>query len=76
MTGDRVFVMDACHMLKLAQNMLQAYSPIISATGQINWRYTVHLNTVQTKDGLHDANKVSNKHMNFDSQKMKVSLTL
>ncbi|XP_037831652.1 uncharacterized protein si:ch73-130a3.4 isoform X3 [Kryptolebias marmoratus] len=74
-TGERVFVMmDACHMLKLARNMLQAYSPLTSASGQINWRYIVHLNDVQTKDGLHAANRVTDKHVNFDSQKMKVSL--
>lgn len=74
-TGERVFVMmDACHMLKLARNMLQAYSPITSTTGQINWRYIVHLNDVQAKDGLHGANKVTDKHVNFDSHKMKVSL--
>lgn len=37
-TSDRVFVfMDACHMLKLARNMLQAYSPIASATGEVSW---------------------------------------
>ncbi len=33
-TGENVFVMmDACHMLKLARNMLQAYSPIKSSIG-------------------------------------------
>ncbi|KAG1952480.1 THAP domain-containing protein [Pimephales promelas] len=58
-TGERVFVMmDACHMLKLARNMLQAYSPITSSTGQINWTFIAHLNEVQVKDGLHAANKV------------------
>ncbi|KAM3850430.1 THAP domain-containing protein 6-like [Diretmus argenteus] len=57
-TGERVFVMmDACHMLKLARNMLQAYSPITSTTGHINWTYIVHLNDVQAEDGLHAANK-------------------
>lgn len=74
-TGEKVFVMmDACHMLKLARNMLQAYSPITSSTGQINWTFIVQLNEVQVKDGLHAANKVTGKHVNFDSQKMKVSL--
>ncbi|XP_039525106.1 THAP domain-containing protein 6-like isoform X1 [Pimephales promelas] len=58
-TGERVFVMmDACHMLKLARNMLQAYSPITSSTGQINWTFIAHLNEVQVKDGLHAAHKV------------------
>ena len=50
-TGERVFVMmDACHMLKLARNMLQACSPMRSTTGLINWSYIVHLNDVQTKN--------------------------
>lgn len=67
-------MMDACHMLKLVRNMLQAYSPITSTSGQINWSYIIRLNDVQRKDGLHAANKVTDKHVNFDSQKMKVSL--
>lgn len=41
-TGEKIFVMmDACHMLKLARNMLQAYSPIATTTGQINWRLPI-----------------------------------
>ncbi|CAL9699735.1 unnamed protein product [Knipowitschia caucasica] len=49
-TGERVFViMDACHMLKLARNMLQAYSPIATTTGQINWRYRkTNMSTLRT----------------------------
>ncbi|XP_028979363.2 uncharacterized protein LOC114840356 isoform X4 [Esox lucius] len=74
-TREDVFVMmDACHMLKLTRNMLQAYSPIRSITGSINWKYIVHLNNVQKKSGLHAANRVTDKHVNFANQKMKVSL--
>lgn len=74
-TGEKVFVMmDVCHMLKLSRNMLQAYSPIKSSTGQINWKHIVQLNDIQIKDGLHAANKLTDKHVHFDSQKMKVSL--
>lgn len=62
-TGERVYVMlDACHMLKLTRNMMQAYSPIISTTGQIDWGYIVQLNNVQVKEGLHAANRVTDKH--------------
>lgn len=65
-TGEKVFVMmDACHMLKLARNMLQAYSPVTSSTGQINWTHIVQLNEVQVKDGLHAANKLTHKHVFF-----------
>lgn len=74
-TAERVFVlMDACHMFKLARNMLQANSPITSTSGAISWSYNVELNSVQNKDGLHAANKITNKHVHFDGQKMKVSL--
>ena len=69
-------MIDACHMLKLARSMSQAYSPIISTTGQINWTYKVHLNDVQAKGGLQAANKVTDKHEHFHSQKMKLSLAV
>ena len=37
-SGERVhLIMDACHMLKLARNMLHAYSPISGPDGDINW---------------------------------------
>ncbi|KAM3605598.1 uncharacterized protein V6R79_001603 [Siganus canaliculatus] len=74
-TCEKVFVMmDACHMLKLTRNMLEAYSPIRSITGSISWKYIVHLNDVQKKSGLYAANKVNDKHVHFTNQKMKVSL--
>lgn len=76
-TGNRVFVMmDTGHMLKLAQKMLQAYSRVISTTGQINWIHKVHLNGVQAKGGLYAANKVADKHVHFHSQKMQLSLAV
>lgn len=54
--------------------ILQAYSPIRSATGRISWNYIVQLNNVQKKSGLHAANRVTDKHVNFANQKMKVCL--
>ncbi|KAK0141213.1 DNA transposase THAP9 [Merluccius polli] len=63
--GEKVFVMmDAWHMLKLACNMLQAYSPIATTTGQIHWRYINRLHDLQ-KDGLHAANTITDKHVYF-----------
>lgn len=74
-TGERVFVMmDPCHMLKLARNMLQAYSSIISPAGTVRWSYISELNDVQEREGLHAANRITRKHINFSTQKMKVSL--
>ena len=46
----------------------------MNTTGPINWKYIIHLNDVQMKDGLHAANKITHKHVHFDNQKMKVSL--
>ncbi|KAL7383197.1 hypothetical protein ABVT39_006240 [Epinephelus coioides] len=74
---ENVFVMmDPCHMLKLVRNMLQAYSSIISPAGIVRWSHITELNNVQEKEGLHAANKITRKHINFSSQKMKVSLAV
>lgn len=54
--------------------ILQAYSPLRSATGIISWKYIVQLNNVQKNSGLHAANRVTDKHVNFANQKMKVCL--
>jgi len=74
-TGEKIFIiMDACHMLKLARNMLQTYSPIRSPAGLICWSHIKNLNDMQVKDGLLLANKLTSRHIQFHSQKMKVSL--
>ncbi|KAK0138228.1 DNA transposase THAP9 [Merluccius polli] len=74
-SGENVYIiMDPCHMLKLARNMLEAYSSIISPAGTVRWQHISELNNVQEREGLHAANKVTRKHVNFSSQKMKVSL--
>ncbi|CAK6959948.1 DNA transposase THAP9 isoform X1 [Scomber scombrus] len=57
-----------------ARGIRVAYSPIASTTGQINWRYINYLNDVQKKDGLHAANKITDKHVYYENQKMRVSL--
>lgn len=74
-SGENVFViMDPCHLLKLARNMLQAYSSIVSPAGTIKWKYISQLNDVQEHEGLHAANKITRKHIDFEGQKMKVSV--
>ncbi|KAL1252213.1 hypothetical protein QQF64_020009 [Cirrhinus molitorella] len=40
---------------------------------EISWSYIVELNNVQTKDALHAANKITNKHVNFDGQKVSLA---
>ena len=74
-TKEPIFIlMDPCHMVKLTRNMLDAYRIIISSSGSIEWEYIRKLNNVQEKSGLHLANKLTFKHVNFSNQKMKVSL--
>lgn len=51
-----------------------ASSPIAMITEHINWRYINHLNDVQKKDGLHAANKITDKPVNFEYHMMRVSL--
>ena len=65
---------DACHMLKLVRNMFQAYGSFKSPSGAVNWHYLKALSSLQEKEGLHAANKLSSKHIHFQNQKMKVSL--
>ncbi|CAK6981835.1 hypothetical protein DPX16_18177 [Scomber scombrus] len=57
-----------------ARGIRVAYSPIATTTGQINWRYINYLNDVQKKDGLHAANKITDKNFYFENHKMRVSL--
>lgn len=47
---------------------------MMSTTGPIDWKLIADLNDVQMKNGLHAANKITSKHVYFDSQRMKVSL--
>ena len=53
---------------------MEAYSPLRSPQGLINWSLISQLSELQEKEGLHAANKVTRKHIQFKSQIMKVSL--
>jgi hypothetical protein len=69
-------VLDACHMIKLVRNMLQAYQSIRSDKGVVIWRLISDLHETQMELGLRFANRLSNNHITFQSQKMKVSLAV
>ena len=74
---DRVYlVFDACHMVKLVRNLLQAFQTIKSPDGVVIWDYIKDLNNTQEDLGLRFANKLSRRHMEFHQQKMKVSLAV
>lgn len=68
--------LDACHMIKLVRNLLQAYQIIKSPTGAIKWQYIHFLHQEQQTLGLRFANKLSQRHLEFQKQKMKVNLAV
>lgn len=75
--GRKVYIIfDLCHMIKLLRNTLQAYSTFTGPQGDISWHHLVALHNEQQSAGLRLGNKLSAKHINFEQQKMKVSLAV
>ncbi|KYN03296.1 THAP domain-containing protein 9 [Cyphomyrmex costatus] len=74
-TEKKVFIfLDPSHMLKLVRNCLGDFRTIIAEDGEVSWKYFEQLHTIQEKEGLHLANKLRCKHLNYRKQKMKVRL--
>lgn len=67
-------MLDACHMVKLARNTLADKTTIQSEHGTVDFKYLKRLNTLQTKDGLSLANKLSDKHIFYANRKMNVKV--
>lgn len=67
--------LDACHMIKLVRNCLQAYGNIVDGNGDvISWSHFENLHKLQNTEHFHLANKLRKHHVNFHNQKMKVKL--
>ena len=47
---------------------------IKTSVGVVRWRDIVRLQELQEKEGLHAANKLTTRHVNFQKQKMNVRL--
>lgn len=74
---NKIYIMfDACHLIKLVRNMWQNYGTIRSDDGVILWNYVKDLNSTQEELGLRFANKLKRNHLEFQQQKMKVSLAV
>lgn len=73
--GTRIYTTpDGCHMLKLARNTL-ASSNITDGDGEeISWKYIESLVKRQEEEGLHPATKIRKRHVEFQNEKMQVSL--
>ncbi|KAB0798505.1 hypothetical protein PPYR_09498 [Photinus pyralis] len=75
-TKEKIYVMwDACHMLKLIRNTFCDKNTIQDPAGNlIKWDFLSKLQNYQEREGLHAANKLSNRHINFKNEKMNVKL--
>lgn len=67
-------VLDACHMLKLFRNLLEQEDILLPNCGKAQWLYIDQLQKLQNSEGLVLANKLTDRHVNFKQQKMKVRL--
>jgi len=72
---DVALFLDACHMLKLIRNTLAEKTVLIDADGnRISWAYLKKLQELQCSEGLLAANKLTERHIQWHRQKMKVKL--
>jgi len=73
-TGNPIYLfLDACHGLKLIRNQFCALQEIhIPGVGIAKWAHLASMNDYQKRHGLTAANKLSDRHVMFQQQKMKV----
>jgi hypothetical protein len=68
-------IWDPSHMIKLAWNVLGDTKIIVDGNGRrILWEHICQLNNLQKEEGLHAANKLTQKHINFTDNRMNVKL--
>jgi len=62
-------------MLKIMRNLLAEKQVLVDKNGEyINWEYLELLHKVQAKEGLRAGNKLSQCHIHWTKQKMKVNI--
>lgn len=78
LSNERIHILlDACHMVKLVRNTLGDWKRLQDADGKtICWNYFEKLVSLQEAAGLHAANKLSKRHLNFRKEIMKVKLAV
>ena len=68
-------LLDICHMLKLVRNSFATCTVIKDSRGDlVQWQFIDELHKLQTREGLHMANKLRKTHMQWQAQKMKVNI--
>ncbi|XP_042148133.1 uncharacterized protein LOC121836997 [Ixodes scapularis] len=68
------FIFDASHALKLLHNLLGDKKVLHSAAYAIQWHFIKQLHQLQMFEGLRAANKLTQAHIEFCRQRMKVKL--
>lgn len=69
--------LDPCHMIKLVRNTFEAKRVIFdSDDNEIKWQLLIDLVKLQDSEGLHVANKLTSRHIEFRNQIMKVKLAV
>lgn len=67
--------LDPSHMIKLLRNQLESKKEFINNDEKkIKWKFVEELNKLQEREGLHLANKLTKRHINFRNNVMKVKL--
>ena len=57
--------LDACHMLKLARNVLGNFGAFKTPDGHIiSWEFIKNLSILQDMEGFNLANKLNSEHIN------------
>lgn len=70
-------IFDICHMVKLIRNNLAKREAFFdSEGGTIEWKYFKEINNIQNEEGLHAGNKITNKHIYFHNEIMRVYLAV
>jgi hypothetical protein len=73
--NQRVHVLlDLVHMLKLVRNSLGSSKVIRSPSGDVKWVYIQNLHELQEEVGLHAGNKLKKTHIQWQQNKMKLSI--
>lgn len=71
-SDEKIYVyLDACHMLKLARNILASKKSIFdSDKNAIEWRFIEELEKYQRENKFNLANKINKRHIQWDRNKM------
>lgn len=69
-----VIIPDSCHMLKLIRNTFAEYTLMDKNNKIIGWEFIVKLVDLQEKEKLHAGTKIRRRHINYQTEKMKVKL--